>query len=120
MKAHDKLFVYGTLRFGGGNSRLVLRHDAPYLERDVILPGANIYDLGSFPGLKLTPDRSSEVVGDLVEITSEDMVRDLDFLEGHPSFFKRVYLEDYDLWVYTYQDPVEESDLIESGNWFDR
>lgn len=119
MKAHDKLFVYGTLRYGGSNSHLILRHDAPYLERDVVLSDASIYNLGPFPGLKLRIGYT-EVVGDLVEITSEDMVRDLDFLEGHPSFFKRVYLEDYDFWVYTYLGPVEESDLIKSGDWFDR
>lgn len=123
------LFVYGTLRTPDGgpaadthfHSRISpwIRHLAP-----ATLPGAQIFDLGSYPGVRRG---SGEVVGELFEV-DEAALSIADEIEGHPDFYVRqlevVRLSDgpdRQAWVYWMPDElIGQGDVIESGDWFDR
>ena len=70
------LFVYGTLR--GGQERDINRlHPAPLFIGNAQVKGT-LYDLGSYPGLRLIGDRP--VQGEVYQITPE-LERQLDEIE---------------------------------------
>lgn len=73
-----KLFVYGTLKRGYGNHRLM--HGAKFLG-EAIIEGHVIHDFGGCPGIR-PAEKKYHVSGELYEIT-EDMLPRLDRLEGH-------------------------------------
>jgi gamma-glutamylcyclotransferase (GGCT)/AIG2-like uncharacterized protein YtfP len=72
------LFVYGTLMRGGGlDSQL---GDSPNIGRCMVR--GRLYDLGSFPGLKLDVlARNDWVYGELYRVT-EEVLKRLDVVEG--------------------------------------
>lgn len=121
MKKGDRLFVYGTLRPSGSNSR-ALEGRAQHLGTTRI--AGRLYGLGWFPGIKLVgsgdPAPTDMVEGDLFEITDDGLPSSLDSYEGYPSLYDRqvVPTEDgRDAWVYTYNGDVSEDRRIESGVW---
>ena len=77
----NKIFVYGTLKRGYNMERLV--PDAKFI-RETILFGYDIYDLGSYPGIKVA-EQSDEhypfVRGELWQVSDEGLAR-LDQYEG--------------------------------------
>lgn len=115
------MFVYGTLREGGSNRRLV----EPYLltSRPHAVPG-RLYDAGDYPALVLDERETGLVFGEVLTVT-EAALEPLDELEdyfgpGHPdNLYDRVQLGD-GVWVYVW--PQEKADaarlpLIEGGDW---
>lgn len=79
------IFVYGTLKSGEGNNH-VLRNVNAKLLGNAFIKGT-MYDLGSFPGVRLEGD--GQVFGELWQVEG-DGIRPLDRLEGHPTFYTRV------------------------------
>lgn len=86
IKTETKLvFVYGSLKKGLhnhsvlGNSTLKGKGDT--LEKFTMV------SLGSFPGIH-KDIKTSVIVGEVYEVT-DDVARDLDMLEGYPSFYDR-------------------------------
>lgn len=110
-----KLLVYGTLRPNEGNT--------------VTIP-ALLYNLGSFPGVRL--DEEGTTTCEVLNV-STDRLRQLDRYEGFDPYrppsenlYNRVPIEMNDglYWIYEYNDfsnrPLKESMIIQSGDWFNR
>ena len=118
MKKGDKVFVYGTLRKGGRAEGKMTR-GATFLGSDTIT-GALIHAVGGwFPGLTII-NSDDKVSGDVFEIFDDRLPRELDAYEGFPSLYSRErVLTDggHDAWVYTYNGPTPESELIVGGDW---
>ena len=80
--AATKVFVYGTLRRGGGNYRLLDGNTAG--EYPAVLPNARLYAAG-IPWVTSSPD-GSQVIGELTVLRADvaDVVlQRLDRLEGY-------------------------------------
>lgn len=97
-----RVFVYGTLKRGHGNSHL-LREATP-LGRSLVTGKYKLYDLGGFPAVMLRP------AGEMVHILGEvydvplDTFQTLDMLEGHPDWYKRIKVATAHgkAWMYTF------------------
>jgi gamma-glutamylcyclotransferase (GGCT)/AIG2-like uncharacterized protein YtfP len=82
------VFVYGTLRRGEANhGRLA---GARYVCRAATAARYELLDLGAFPAL--TTGGRTAVVGEVYEVDQATLDR-LDLLEGHPGFYRRVFLD---------------------------
>ena len=83
-----RVFVYGTLKQGHGNHRLLA--NSKFLGRCLVSGKHRLVSLGGFPGLVATspeePDRT--VSGEVYQVNEETLLS-LDFLEGHPRFYER-------------------------------
>lgn len=77
MKQH--VFVYGTLKRGYANHFLLA--DAQYLG-DSELEGFELWDLGSYPGIRPSPRETARVHAELYETDSQILAR-LDALEDY-------------------------------------
>jgi gamma-glutamylcyclotransferase (GGCT)/AIG2-like uncharacterized protein YtfP len=134
------VFIYGTLKQGQCRAGSML--PSRYLGIASITGYFTMYNAGSYPALvsdEIPADR--RVRGELYEC-DEDMLRDLDQIEGVPHLFNRAYvkLDEINLshlpttedtyWMleekraisYVYVDQerlIEEAELIESGFWTD-
>ena len=109
-----KVFVYGTLKSGFGNHRL-MEGRSTFITKDKIK--GKMVSLGGFPGV--VPDDDRSVVGEVYEVTDE-CLKALDRLEGHPSFYKRTpVVTDNGLEVdtYIYQGETKHRPLVETGDW---
>jgi len=89
-----------------------------------------LYNVGNYPGLKLGGD--GKVFGDVLELTSpSESLRKLDIYEGigmeidQPFEYSRlvanVFFEQQQIecWTYRYNFPVDETDLIVSGDYLE-
>lgn len=128
MKVGSLLFVYGTLRRGerADLSKHEKEFDVTYLGEDII--NGLIYDLGSYPGVKGLGEgefdaEQPRVHGDVFRLESESIISILDHYEGYPYLYGKGVTETMDgrqVWVYTYNDEVDDSRLITSGDWVNR
>lgn len=79
-----KIFVYGTLKQGHGNNRIIA--DQKFLgPAQTELAAFQMYSLGGFPGVVRG---TQSIKGELYEVDEEAFTR-CDHLEGHPDFYKR-------------------------------
>ena len=83
-----RVFVYGTLRAGEPNHRLLHGYEQVATLRTA--PTFELVNLGAFPAV--TRGGSTAVVGEVYEVWS-DTLADLDHLEGHPDFYRRETIE---------------------------
>ena len=82
------VFVYGTLKKGFGNHRLLTK--AKFIANACIFDG-KMLDLGAFPALV---EGDMDIEGELYEVDKATFAA-LDRLEGHPTFYKRKRVEAY-------------------------
>ena len=122
MERNILIGVYGTLRSGNGNHRLI--ENADYKGTYTTEPIYNLYSLGGFPGLK--ENGKTAVVMEVYAVNTEE-ARRVDGLEGYTpgeqaTFYDKIQIETP--WgqtgVYTYVRQPNESSLIESGDWMNR
>jgi gamma-glutamylaminecyclotransferase len=78
------LFVYGTLKRGFGNNRVL--GDSKFLFTGTTKEPYGFFDLGAFPCI--TKDGDVHVQGEVFELDDATLER-ADRLEGHPHFYKR-------------------------------
>ena len=124
-----KLFVYGSLMSGMHNSNFFLDSaKGEPLPAYTMSRRYRMYDLGSFPGVIKTEHNNTYIKGEVVEL---DSLKATDFLEGHPTFYKReivgVVLDTTKIkeitlnaWMYIYQChnfEVAELPEVVHGNW---
>ena len=111
MQKHQVL-VYGTLR--------------PFTNENIVRVPGQLYDLGSFPGIKLDNSSSTMVTCEVIEVTDEELER-LDLYEGYRptdpdnSLYIRRKLE-WGPFIYEYNNPwdnLSEKPIIASGDWSD-
>lgn len=112
--------VYGTLRKGFGNHRLI--QNADYLGTFKTEPIYNLYSLGGFPGLKNNGDTS--VVMEVYAVTDEEAYH-VDCLEGYTPGQPAYFYDKQDIetpWgtagVYIYVNSISEDRKIESGDFY--
>lgn len=122
MERNILIAVYGTLRQGNGNHRLI--EDAYYKGTYTTEPIYNLYNLGGFPGLK--EGGKAAVVMEVYAVNLEE-ARRVDGLEGYTpgeqaTFYDKIQIKTP--WgqagVYTYVRQPNESSLIKSGDWMNR
>jgi gamma-glutamylcyclotransferase (GGCT)/AIG2-like uncharacterized protein YtfP len=108
-----KVFVYGTLKRGYGNHRLLIGRSI-FVGADSIR--GKLYDLGNFPGVWHGNDL---VQGEVYKIAGPEVLRDLDCLEGHPRFYKRTRVTtSAGLRVFVYMLPTAERySYLAEGVW---
>lgn len=80
-----RVFVYGTLKRGYGNHTVMQDAEGIYITNAVIK--GTMYDLGTFPGVRL--EGEGKIYGEIYYVGSQEGINRLDRLEGHPGFYKR-------------------------------
>lgn len=113
-----RIFVYGTLMRGGHNHRVMGERARLVRARARTLARFTMLDLGSFPAIV---DRgNTAIVGEVFEL-NKDALKDVDRLEGHPTFYRRtqVALADGELVeTYLWQRIAEPwRSMVISGDW---
>jgi len=122
------VFVYGTLRVGGGNhARLLAR--LPLATIIAELP-YRMVSLGGFPGLipsEVTENgpKMYQITGELYNVTKDEFAS-LDRLEGYPTFYNRIQFPlqefgiDNSAWVYVLKPEDGEGCLdVAQGDWME-
>lgn len=84
-----RVFVYGTLKKGHGNNR-VLGNSTFLGEAITCADGFFMYTNGGFP--YVLRNGSFFIKGELYEVTSDEVLRGLDRLEGYPSHYDRILI----------------------------
>lgn len=116
-----KVAVYGSLRSGMGNHRL-LAHIADFAEGETVSE-FKMYSLGGFPAI--VAQRGSKIKVEVYEVDDDTFAR-LDMLEGYPSFYNRqqvdILLEDGTIdnaWIYFIEDDSHyvSHEVVEDGDW---
>ena len=114
-----RVFVYGTLRAGQPNHRL-LRGATAFGAATTAEPFV-MHDLGAFPAI--VAGGATPIAGEVYEVDA-DTLRALDRLEGYPGFYDRVEVGLTDgtrALVYTMQPrQVAERPIIPTGDWLRR
>jgi gamma-glutamylcyclotransferase (GGCT)/AIG2-like uncharacterized protein YtfP len=112
-----RVFVYGTLRRGEGNHRLLAGARCVGAARTA--PAFTLRDLGAYPAM--LAGGATSVVGEVYEV--DELTLDvLDRLEGHPRFYRREPIALADgAHVEAYLLPADRAwgltRTIESGDW---
>ena len=83
-----RVFVYGTLRVGESNHRLL--HGYSPLATVRTAPAFELVSLGAFPAM--VRGGRTAILGEVYEVHG-DTLADLDRLEGHPDFYRREAIE---------------------------
>jgi gamma-glutamylaminecyclotransferase len=120
--AKTRVFVYGSLRKGFGNHRLLAVPGARLImAKSRTEPGYELRDLGAFPGM--VRGGAGAVIGEVYEV-DEATLAALDRLEGHPRFYtrSRIALRDLEAGaaVEAYllrPEQVVGKPLVISGDW---
>jgi gamma-glutamylcyclotransferase (GGCT)/AIG2-like uncharacterized protein YtfP len=113
----DRLFVYGTLRAGGGQEWR-LRGAASMGKSRM---AGRLYRLGNYPGM--VRDGADFVIGEVYRLVhAERLLAELDLYEGdrYTRVSEIAVLADgteVECWVYVYRGAVEESQRIASGDF---
>jgi len=123
------VFVYGSLRRGFGNHRIL--DDSKYIGVAYTRPEWKMVDLGAYPGdLGAYPGvvpGKGRITGEIYEVDDDTFLR-LDRLESHPSYYRREEIDVYSfapdvpapvkVWMYVFQSrDVRRFEEVESGDW---
>jgi gamma-glutamylcyclotransferase (GGCT)/AIG2-like uncharacterized protein YtfP len=115
------VFVYGTLRKGEHNAHVL--GDSAYCGKSSTAPDYILLHLGGFPAIVPAPAGAGvSIVGEVYECDAQTM-RDLDRLEGCPSFYYREQITLPDngdqVWVYILNQDDRPAcyPAIKSGDW---
>ncbi|MDG3087028.1 gamma-glutamylcyclotransferase [Vibrio hannami] len=110
------VFVYGTLRKGECNHHLLAQSE--YLGMYETEPNFQLFDLGQYPGLM---EGMHSITGEVYRV-SDSTLAELDILEDVPIEYRRESIETPfgQTWIYIYQQPVTQDQVIDSGNWLNR
>lgn len=102
-----KVFVYGTLKSGYGNNRLL--QGAEYLGEDIVNGYKMFYSYGtgSFP---VITEADGKIKGEVYKIDPNRHLRDLDALEGEGRMYHRKTAD---------TNGGHEVHLYVGGSWFD-
>lgn len=110
-----KVAVYGSLREGMGNHRLLIGSD---LLGHFNVEGFEMYSYGAFPFIK---HGDGTIIVEVYEVDEETFKR-LDRLEGYPSFYDRELIEvggQHQAWIYFIEQDASDNLRVENGDWKD-
>ena len=110
--------VYGTLRKGFGNyNRLLNNEHCEYLGTQRTDPNFTMVSLGGFPGV--IPSGKKEVTIEVFRVNQPRIDKQLDFLEGYPSFYQKMKIQtqwgEADMYILS-EDYLGKKE-VESGDW---
>lgn len=111
--------VYGTLRQGFGNNRLL--GDSKFLATAKSDFWGTMYSNGGFPILSLD-EPLSKIVVEIFEIPDEGTLDAVDGLEGYPYWYNRTIKtfnidgELIQAWIY-HQENITGLETVDSGDW---
>lgn len=114
------LFVYGTLMRDGSRNRAIA--DQTFVREAVTLPGFQLLDLGSFPGIVRVEQDGRQVHGELWRI-STNRITLLDQIEGAPDLYRmeKIEIEGESGPVYSYFFKLranrDKAPVLESNRW---
>lgn len=114
----EYLFVYGTLKRGRGNHRLL--GNAKFIGEGETVEKYKMYDIGVPIVVKGSPH--VRIKGELYMV-DEKILKQCDSLEGHPDMYKREKIKvevkgrQYWAWMYFWVKPVTSKVVIEDGEW---
>jgi gamma-glutamylaminecyclotransferase len=118
-----RVFVYGTLKQGEANHRLITNGNGRFLGPATVVGNYAMRDLGWYPGVvRLGAGHSGTIHGEVYEVDNE-LLATLDILEGHPTYYQRSKVstshEEYgNVWIYTLPEGYMRSgEPVHSGNW---
>ena len=118
MKTNDIVAVYGSLRKGLGNHRLLSTSES--LGTHTVSIPFHMVSLGGFPALAPN-DTVQEITVELYRSDDPQVYSNLDSLEGYPTFYNRmqIVVNDKPAWVYYIEDPMytRGRDRVEDGDW---
>lgn len=106
--------VYGSLRKGLGNHGVL--GDSELLGTTQV-HGFEMISLGGFPAIY---DGEGEITIEVYSMDSEMTAKNLDMLEGYPTFYNRKIIETEfgDAWVYFFDNPTRYPQIkVEEGDW---
>lgn len=116
--------VYGTLRQGLGNHRLINKD--PICE--AVFSNKIMKSLGAFPFVQHTADSNDKIVAEVYALTPEELA-DCDRLEGHPEWYERQVVAEiegslvhgtdkYPLWMYIMpEERYPDAPVVQGGDW---
>lgn len=116
---HKPVFTYGTLMEGERNHHFM---DEQPLPDDASIYGYNLFNLGSFPGIRPSIHKDRTVKGE-VYLVGNAALSQINILENEGSLYKMRYVE---AWigdisqiagVYVYNRKAPKNARIESGDW---
>lgn len=107
--------VYGTLLSGEPNEYFM--RNATLIQEDKV-ENFEMYSLGGFPGIM---KGDGEISVEVYKVSAEDLIP-VDRLEGHPTFYERIFaktLSGLQVEIYEYKniDRLSRCPKISSGNW---
>lgn len=117
-------FVYGTLKRGWGNNRILQQSStAQFIEEAVTEPKFNLYHLGGFPGV--TENGETAVHGEIWSVQDVETKRRLDMLEGYRKEDptgglynkKTIKINNKQVNIYLINRYNNEKNIIKSGKW---
>lgn len=117
----DFIAVYGTLREGYGNNRLL--RNAEFVDR-VRCTNLLMYSSG-IPYVQLFPNSERSVVLEIWRTTNNAQMLNMDQLEGHPTWYQRTLLtmesgvRTYQAWCYLNNLPPSNTTVVKSGDYAD-
>jgi gamma-glutamylaminecyclotransferase len=109
--------VYGSLKKGFGN-HILLKDTECVFEGFVEIPYTMI-SLGGFPGL-LRSGQKNKIYIEVYKVEDDETERNLDRLEGYPSFYDKEAVETpvgEAMIYFLHRDRYGEEDVVEDGNW---
>lgn len=114
----DLVAVYGSLREGLGNHRLIESCEKLSTER---LHGFKMNDLGYFPAAFSTNNPEDSIVIEIYKVDEDQTKESLDALEGYRSgFYDRIKVSTSkgDAWIYI-MDENKSLKIVEEGDWIE-
>ncbi len=112
----ERVFVYGTLKRGHGNHRLLERGGARYVGEARV--SGTMHDIGGIPAVGLSG--RGTVHGEVYELDAETLAR-LDRLEGTPTFYQRTRVRmstGTEAWIYVMNsNRLATRERVASGRW---
>lgn len=118
------LFVYGSLKRGQSNHRLLASAEF-VAEALTVEPAFRLVDLGPYPALVRSAEAPLSIVGELFRIDEATLVA-VDRLESNGSLYQRELLEVAELeeparrhqaWTYLYLRPIRRRRLWPGAQW---
>ena len=108
--------VYGSLKQGFGNHGRLSRGNSEFVKQVTVDLPFYMVSLGAFPAL--IPSEENHSINVELYKVDDRTFRDLDCLEGYPSFYDRklVNINNEDYYIYFLHNN-RGYDVVEDGNW---
>lgn len=123
-KTKDKklLFVYGSLRQGMGNHKVI--KEGTYLGKDAIAGPVEMLDWGAYPAVIWDDSKYGKLegraVGEVYEV-NDDTYKAVERLEGYPSFYNRMDVDtvygEAEMYIIPKDHYHAASPKVDSGDW---